>query len=276
MRIRERPRGSPGSGIVLASYATRDLRSDQRLSSHVALATGGCDRVLEYGPGDLDADFRRRNAAILAQPRGGGYWLWKPYVIRHALQTIDADDMLFYCDVDLLLVGPIAALRADMQRDGIGVMGFHTCHMEHTWTKRDCFVLMDCDHARYRDTPQIRTGFHAWRRTPFAMRLVEEWLSLVQDERLATDMASQCGLPEYPQFREHRHDQSILSLLCKKHGVPTRGFPPYVDFAKRVRLPTLSHRSPLDWRLHGLVAHQAAVNRLRALKRLLRLALPDP
>ena len=143
-----------------------------------------------------------------------------------------------------------------------------TCsNTEHTWTKRDCFVLMDCDQPRYRDTPQVRTGFSAWRRTPFAMAFVEEWLRLVQDERLVTDLPSQCGLPDHPAFRQHRYDQSIFSLLCKKRGVATRGWPPYVAFAKETRLRTLCRRAPGDRRLQGLAVQQAAVNRLRALKR---------
>ena len=228
-RRRERAGGDgAAAGTVLANYATPGLGSDQRLSSRAALAMGGCARALEYGPRDLDPAFRRRNAAILAHRRGGGYWIWKPYVIRDALTSIGDDQMLFYLGVDLLLVAPLAALRAEMLRDGIDVVGFRTQHAEHAWTKRDCFVLMDCDQPPYRDTPQIRTGFSAWRRTPFAMAFVEEWLRLVQDERLATDLPSRCGLPEHPTFREHRHDQSVLSLLCKKRGVPTRGTWPFV------------------------------------------------
>ena len=219
--------GAP-SRTVLANYATADLGRIRRRSTRSAFRRGRFDRVLEYGPGDLDPAFRRRNAAVLAQPRGAGYWIWKPYIIRDALRSIGDDEMLFYCDADMRFVAPLGPLRAEMRRDGIGVLGFRTHYVEHTWTKRDCFVLMDCDHARYRDTPQVRAGFSAWRRTPFAVAFVEEWLRLVQDERLATDLPSRCGLPEHPTFREHRHDQSVLSLLCKKHGVPTRGTWPFV------------------------------------------------
>ena len=274
-RRRERAGGDgAAAGTVLANYATPGLASDQRLSSRAALAMGGCARALEYGPRDLDPAFRRRNAAILAHRRGGGYWIWKPYVIRDALTSIGDDEMLFYLDVDLLLVAPLAALRAEMLRDGIDVVGFRTQHAEHAWTKRDCFVLMDCDQPPYRDTPQIRTGFSAWRRTPFAMAFVEEWLRLVQDERLATDLPSRCGLPDHPAFREHRHDQSVFSLLCKKRGVATRRWPPYVAFARETPLRTLCRSAPGDRRLRALAAREAAVDGLRALKRRVRHALP--
>ena len=49
------------------------------------------------------------------------------------------------------------------------------------------------------------------------MKLANEWLSYAQDERIITDIPNQGGTDNYPGFQEHRHDQSIWSLLCKKH-----------------------------------------------------------
>jgi hypothetical protein len=43
-------------------------------------------------------------------------------------------------------------------------------------------------------------------------------MELVRQVRLITDLPSTCGLPEFPDFKSHRHDQSLFSLLYKKHG----------------------------------------------------------
>jgi hypothetical protein len=48
------------------------------------------------------------------------------------------------------------------------------------------------------------------------MLFVTEWLTYAQDSRAITDDANVLGLPNYPEFHDHRHDQSILSLLAKK------------------------------------------------------------
>jgi hypothetical protein len=48
---------------------------------------------------------------------------------------------------------------------------------------------------------------------------MHEFLNYAQDERLLTDMENQLGYPNYEGFHEHRHDQSILSLLSKKYGL---------------------------------------------------------
>ena len=55
------------------------------------------------------------------------------------------------------------------------------------------------------------------------MDFFAEWLRHAQDERNLTDAPNQCGLPNYPGFVEHRHDQSILSLLGRREGVAVVG-----------------------------------------------------
>jgi hypothetical protein len=51
------------------------------------------------------------------------------------------------------------------------------------------------------------------------MDIVNELLHYAQDERIITDLENQCGYSNYPEFQEHRHDQSIFSLLTKKYDL---------------------------------------------------------
>jgi len=39
------------------------------------------DEYYNYGPNDIDNEFKKKNIEILSQKRGNGYWLWKPYFI---------------------------------------------------------------------------------------------------------------------------------------------------------------------------------------------------
>ena len=48
------------------------------------------------------------------------------------------------------------------------------------------------------------------------MAFVSEWLTYAQDARAITDDDNVLGSNNYPDFREHRHDQAIMSLLVKK------------------------------------------------------------
>jgi hypothetical protein len=44
-------------------------------------------------------------------------------------------------------------------------------------------------------------------------------LAYAQDSRAITDDDNVLGLHNYPDFRGHRHDQAILSLLAKNWGL---------------------------------------------------------
>ena len=47
---------------------------------------------------------------------------------------------------------------------------------------------------------------------------LSEYLYYAQDKRIITDDPNELGVSNYEGFRDHRHDQSILSLLTKKYG----------------------------------------------------------
>ena len=262
---------------VLINYASPSFAAVRRLNSDTAIRMGGFDRVVEYSPDDLDAEFRHRNDHILGQALGAGYWLWKPYIIERTLQSLRDEDFLFYSDAGSFFTGSVAPLVAVMQRTQQDVIAFRLKRgLEAEHTKRDAFVLLDCDESRYADTPQVESGYSLWRKTPFSMMLVAEWLHYAEDERIVTDAPNRCGLPNLPGFREHRWEQSIWSLLCKKHGValhrqPWRpaadhdGFPhsTYPDFmVPRMRSPRALARwflrHPEQVRLHAPVLRTIA------------------
>ena len=205
---------------VLVNYATPQFAALRDLNTASALRVGDIDRVAQFTPARLDCGFRRANAHLLRHPRGAGYWVWKPYIIETTLRTLHDGDFLFYADAASFFVSSVAPLIDLMRRSDRDVIAFRLKHQrERMWTKRDAFVLMGSDSARYTDTFQVEAGFSVWRKTPFSLSLAAEWLRYAQDERIVTDAPNRCGKPDYPEFREHRHDQSIWSLLCKKHGV---------------------------------------------------------
>jgi hypothetical protein len=101
---------------------------------------------------------------------------------------------------------------------GKGIITFGTYATNGGWTKRDCFVLMGMDNEVARNTPQALASSFVCRKTPSSIAFVEEWLRLVQDPRIVTDLPNTQGLPNYPEFKDHRHDQSVMSLLTLKYG----------------------------------------------------------
>ena len=63
-------------------------------------------------------------------------------------------------------------------------------------------------HERY----QIEPGFLSIKKTAWSIKFIENWKQKCVDFQLISDDPSILG-PEYPCFKEHRHDQAILNLL---------------------------------------------------------------
>ncbi|MEW9669679.1 hypothetical protein [Ammoniphilus sp. 3BR4] len=205
--------------IYLINFATTRFYKSQELLNRSALRFG-IDRVVSYREKDiLRTEFYRRNRNILDQKRGYGYWIWKPYIIRDAMSKVKKNDIIIYCDSGIEIINPVDPLIKTCKKQQ-GIMLFQTHgHLNRTWTKRDCFVLMDCDAPKYWNAEQIMGSFSIYVNNKRNRDFVNEWLHYCCNETIVTDCANQCGLSNFPDFRDHRHDQSILSLLAVKHNI---------------------------------------------------------
>jgi len=204
--------------IVLINYANSLFRKSQKVNSQTGKSIGLFDKIISYSPKDIDVNFCFLNKKILVQKRGNGYWLWKPYFIKKTLDELNWGDFLFYCDSGAYFtksIQDLITLSIEKKQD---VIPFELSHLESKWTKRDTFVLMNCESKKYYDTNQRLASFVLIRKSDLAMQFVNEWLKLAQDERILTDIDNQCGFENYSGFVDHRHDQSVFSLLTKKYN----------------------------------------------------------
>lgn len=201
---------------VLINYSDQNFRKKQKWNSISGKIFGSFDRVIEYSPSDLDTEFKEKNKKTLSAKRGGGYWLWKPYIVLKALNEANNDDYIFYSDsgcVFIKSINPLIKLLKESKKD---IMAFQHPLIEKQWTKRDAFILMDCDSPKYTDTPQMIGGFVLVKKTLNSISFFTEYLKFGEDERIITDIPNTQGKLNYNGFIDNRHDQSIFSLLCKK------------------------------------------------------------
>ncbi len=109
---------------ILINYATPAFARSRRINTATGYAMGRFDKVIEYSPEDLDENFRRKNQHILKHKKGGGYWLWKPYIIRKTLEGMEEGDFLFYVDAGSFFLGPVEPLIEIMRQKGQDVLPF--------------------------------------------------------------------------------------------------------------------------------------------------------
>ena len=175
----------------------------------------GVYQIHEFSTADLwQTGFYAEHKTTLNMSRGAGYWLWKPYYILRVLKEVKTGDFVWYMDSGAELVGSVGEL-ADVCSSAGGVLLFrHHGRQNKYWTKRDCFLLMGCDSEKYYEADQVNAAFSGFIAGQGAIQFVEEWLGHCTDPRKLTDMANVCCKPDLPEYLEHRHDQSICSLLA--------------------------------------------------------------
>jgi hypothetical protein len=211
---------------VILTNLSNGLYADSRHRLNSSARKHGIDTIRSYDFGDLLAtDFYRDNRGIFDQPVGMGYWLWKPYIILEALGAASPGDIIIYADSGIeIIASPEPLLGLCSEENPILLFG-NGNFRNATWTKRDCFILMDCDRELYWNAPQCDAAFCVFRRCPKSLEFVREWLHYCRDARILTDSPNTCGKRDLPDFVEHRRDQSILSILACKHRLPLYRMP---------------------------------------------------
>lgn len=206
--------------IIAITYANELFTKAAKLNKRRAIKVGGADEAIIYTPDDIDSDFKQKNIEILSQEKGNGYWLWKPYFIYKTLNSMDEGDILFYTDAASVCIDSIGKLVDAMEKENQKQMIFSlgTVRIESEYTKRDAFILMSCDEEEICKTPQADGAAILLVNNSRNREFCRKYLEYSQDKRILTDIENVMGKKNYPDFKMHRHDQAVLSLLAKREG----------------------------------------------------------
>lgn len=221
--------------VVLTNLSNR-LYEESRLSLNASAEKHGITKLRSYDWEHLrSAPFYQDNHAILDRPTGVGFWLWKPYIILEALNAVSDGDIVVYADSGLEIVASLEPLL-ECCNTGNPILLFGNGDFPNSmWTKRDCFILMDCDIEACWKASQCDAAFAVFRRCEASIRFVSEWLEHCRDARILTDDLNACGRRDLPDFVQHRRDQSVLSLMAAKYRIPLFRMP--TQFGNHYKVP---------------------------------------
>ena len=207
---------------------------------------------------DFEAAQVIRSLRMNRQFRGFGYWVWKPAILKWADSNFKKSHIL-YVDAGSHFrsgLNQIKSLESSLREsDKNGALAWSLPdHTEYQWTKIEVIKLINSPENQLLAN-QVQSGFISLAPSKNREVLVDQWrdISLMRKGFYFTDdLESQ----QYPDFIEHRHDQSILSLLWKQLGL-------YSEIDKT---------EPYDGNEFGLVASRnntslpygTSVNRLQA------------
>jgi hypothetical protein len=202
--------------IYVVNYADERYKVQQKYNTRTAYKKGKADIVLEYSPESVDETYKIQFSHIFSIKRGGGLWLWKPYIILDALDKAKEGDYIMYADSGSYFVNSINHLVNIMEQDEINIMTFENPLLERQWTKKETMVNME---YKDRGLQQIIATFILIKKNEFCHLFIQQWQHYMEDEINLSPQKYRLDIEEDEDFIAHREDQSVLSIFCHKMNV---------------------------------------------------------
>ena len=154
--------------------------------------------------------------------RGYGFWAWKASIVKEYFARLDEGDLLFWSDAGIYWnYTEKSKVKFDeyiqMLAGENDILAFSQPTIEKEWTKGDVLkALGTYDDDKICNSNQLWAGLFLIKKTARTMGLIDRWIELNDLKReLITDKRS--TIPNKEGFKEHRHDQSIFSVLVKTY-----------------------------------------------------------
>ncbi len=213
-------------GITVVTFATKDYENAAALLRHSAVHAGGAARVVVHTPATI-APYFQENPALDTKARGYGWWAWKPYVILKTMQEFRG--RVVYMDAAIIVKKSLDGLfdkvddprKRPMSFFQLGETAVANKYTNRRWTKRECFDALGVaeDNSDVRDAYQVNAAIQAYEYHPDAIKFLEAYEQACRDPAIVSDAS---GSTQDPEFQDHRHDQSVLSILVATLKYPVR------------------------------------------------------
>ena len=226
----------------VTSFGSSQYRYALEALAQSASSRGGADRVVLWTehdddlPGSLSySAYMRDNPALFGvdKAKGGGFYSLKPYIIMRTLQMMKAGDALIYCDSTCLFRHALDLTRFDKSVNLFSLHG--ASYPNREWTRPELFSLMRAP-PEVLNAQQLNAAVQVYNRTAASELFTKHY----------TDWCRRPEIMRDGPGAQHRHDQSVLSILAAQMpdvlvSEDITQFGPAGD-----RAAILHHRSPLD------------------------------
>ena len=159
--------------------------------------------------------WKQHSEFIQKNRRGYGYWIWKPYIIKKTMKEMNDGDILLYSDCG----NEIGGKKKDLIPKFFEYVNkekliYTTTQIEKEWNKMDLLLYLGVNKDNILNSQQRQAGLVMFLVCKETKDLVNKWYSIACNYHMIDDSPSYT--PNLKYFKEHRHDQSIFSLLSKK------------------------------------------------------------
>ena len=184
-------------------------------------------KIVVFDKNSIDENFFEKNKSILNSGRGGGYWLWKPYIINETLKKINDNDMLFYIDTKYYFIEDFTKLYSEHMKNNDLLVWKNKPNEPVFYMKNYC--KMDVinkynmfDKVFNENAEDCWAGALVIKKNVNTIKYIQEWLDMCCIYENITDSPSNQGNSSL--FIDHRHDQSLLSVVLHKYNIEMQFF----------------------------------------------------
>lgn len=202
------------------SYASRRFINRHNIIQDIAQKSNYFDYFKCYKEDDINSDFKNKFKEVWNSYRGGGYWIWKNYLILQKLKEINDNDILIYIDAGCHLnINDTAKTKLNnyinlVNNHWCGLLKFELPFEEHKFTNKYTINYFENKFKIKIDLnkKQLHATIVILRKNKFTIDYFEKINEILyENPYLFTDKYNL-------QNEQHRHDQSISSLLYKIMG----------------------------------------------------------
>lgn len=159
----------------------------------------------------------QRHQRVLDEPSFG--WAFKPMCIRDAL--LNGDDYIIWADSNHVLISDPSPMIEIASKDGIFCHEHYgIVYPNYQWTHEDMMHQMNAT-EKERVAQQVQVNIMCFHNTEEVRLFVSDWLRYALDYEVMIENK----MKNHPMFKEHRHEQSIFSILVERNGIPVHPYP---------------------------------------------------
>ena len=205
------------------SYGDDNYKNSKLRIEHEAKMFG-FDDIKIYGRQDIDEEFLNKTKPYIDMPRGGGYWLWKPFLLKKTFELMSNNDICVYADSGCA-INPYGRERfleylsyIDKDPNNSGMLRFICGPKEELFTNQKVF-----EHFNKGNDEDFKSKYHLmatimiFKKNENSIDFVNNFYEMaIKNTILFSDYYNEYN--KNKDFRDHRHDQSISSCLVNLNG----------------------------------------------------------
>tara|TARA_B100000282_G_C31688729_1_gene470392 strand:- start:214 stop:1074 length:861 start_codon:yes stop_codon:yes gene_type:complete len=202
------------------TYGDRSFNIQKKRIRYQANQLNFFDEIHVFSQKDISKEFKLKFKNVFNDDLGGGYWIWKIYVLDLMLKKTKENDIFLYLDAGST-INIKARKRMNeyfeiLHESDKSFLRFSIDKKEKYWTSKEVFNYFDLNiNSNFGESDQLAGGIIFVKNNATSKNFVKEFLELLDyDEKLITNFYIK---NQIKGFKSPRHDQSIFSILGKKY-----------------------------------------------------------